>query len=491
MATIRLMFQGTGLSPWTSLFIAAFCRTLANKGFRACVFKPVAYPQSTLQTQNDIEVDRLIELYALAGRTTPTADMNPIVYAPSSERNPPCLIFGQRSLPQKSHNTEALLQQHSEILAEAFQRLSTTFDAIIVEGNTVAKDSCAVFEDPLSIRFAEQFDLPVVLVADHAQREAFLTLIGTKLFASSRVEALIKGYTIQRYPQEPEPHVRQSPILSKLTSWRNYGIVPNPEKVDTAFLEHTYFVSRRRHEQRRCVIAILEFPHLSNRDDFTPLDHEEDIQVVWVGEGKAIPQPCDLVILPGSKATIMDLHYLRQQGWDIDLHAHRRQGQYILGICGGYQMLGKVIQDPYHIEGGESVIEGLNFLEIETFVSPTKNLKSVTGKTIQDDLPFKGYLMHMGKTVGNDTQRPFLKSNEGQYDGAMSADGHVIGTYAHALFGSIHQRAGWINKLRNGPGPEHQEKKINLILEQMSHILEPYLNTEALIELGKRAPNTL
>ncbi len=224
-------------------------------------------------------------------------------------------------------------------------------------------------------------------------------------------------------------------------------------------------------------------PHIANFDDLDPLDAEPAVDLVRVRPGTALPGDADLILLPGSKATIAGLEALRAAGFDIDIAAHRRRGGTVLGLCGGYQMLGRTVADPAGIEGPPGTIAGLGLLDVETVLSGEKRLEPVRGSTA-DGASFAGYEMHMGVTEGLDRQRPFARLADGSAEGAVSADGRVIGTYIHGLFADDAQRAAWLARFAAGATDIAYEAVVERTLDRLAAHLEAHLDLDRLLNLA-------
>jgi adenosylcobyric acid synthase len=236
--------------------------------------------------------------------------------------------------------------------------------------------------------------------------------------------------------------------------------------------------------QSRVRIAVPILPHISNFDDLDPLDAEPAVEVVRVRPSSAIPGDADLIVLPGSKATIADLAALRDAGFDIDIAAHRRRGGIVLGLCGGYQMLGRTIADPDGIEGPPGKVDGLGMLDVATTLSAAKRLEPVRGTT-SDGATFAGYEMHMGVTEGLDRARPFARLADGTPDGAVSADGRVIGTYIHGLFADDGQRAAWLARLGAGPVHIAYDDLVEQTLDALAAHLAAHIDLDRLLKLSR------
>jgi adenosylcobyric acid synthase len=297
---------------------------------------------------------------------------------------------------------------------------------------------------------------------------------------------MIRGFIVNRFRGDPALFDSGMQFVAERTGWPALGLVPH--FADAARLPAEDGLGLRREGQKgSVVIAVPVTPWISNFDDLDPLREEVGVEVVLVEPGEPLPANAGLVLLPGSKTTIDDLLFIRQQGWDIDLKAHVRRGGRVLGLCGGYQMLGTRIDDPAGIEGeaGRS-IEGLALLDVATTLTAKKRLEAVTGTTV-DGVPLSGYEMHIGETSGPDALRqPFARLSNGQADGAVSADGCVVGTYVHGLFADDLQRARWLRLLGAETSDLAYETLVDDILDRFADHLEAHLDCERLLAISAR-----
>jgi adenosylcobyric acid synthase len=296
---------------------------------------------------------------------------------------------------------------------------------------------------------------------------------------------MIRGFIVNRFRGDPTLFSDGMALIAERTGWSPFGLVPffpdaarlPPE--DAVALEAV----RAPRGGAGPLIAVLRFPHIANFDDLDPLRQEPGVGVVFVPPGTPVPAEADLIVLPGSKTTIDDLDCLCAQGWDIDIRAHLRRGRRVLGLCGGYQMLGRTIADPQGIEGAPRALPGLGLLDVETVMTDAKRLVAVTGTTLADGEPFSGYEMHVGDTSGPDTARPLLRFSDGRADGAVSRDGLVAGTYVHGLFADDRQRAAWLTRLGAAPGDTRYEAGIDEVLDRFADHLEAHLDCDGLLRL--------
>jgi adenosylcobyric acid synthase len=275
-------------------------------------------------------------------------------------------------------------------------------------------------------------------------------------------------------------------LIALATDWPALGLVPFFEAARALPAEDAYDLGASKPAQGggKIKVAVPLLPRIANFNDLDPLGAEPDIELTIVKRGSALPV-CDLIVLPGSKATIADLEVLREEGWDIDIAAHARRGGYVLGLCGGYQMLGTSIADPQGIEGAPRTVPGLELLDVETTITGDKTLTEMRGVTISDDAPVEGYEMHMGTTGGPGTANPFIRFADGTTDGAVSANGRVAGTYLHGFFNDDRQRAAWIERLGGKPSLQSHEQRVEETLDALARHLEAHIDVDLLLTIAR------
>jgi adenosylcobyric acid synthase len=298
--------------------------------------------------------------------------------------------------------------------------------------------------------------------------------------------ALVAGFIINKFRGDPSLFIAGKEAIVKATGWPALGFVPYfPEArhlpaEDALALDH----ARERRAGARLKIAVPILPQIANFDDLDPLEAERNVDVVRVHPGSALPGDADLVILPGSKTTIAGLNALREAGFDIDIAAHVRRGGTVLGLCGGYQMLGKTVSDPDGVEGPAGTVPGLGLLDVTTVLSPEKRLTNAAGETA-DGISFSGYEMHMGVTTGADCARPFAHLRDGTPEGAVSGNGRVVGTYIHGLFADDRQRAAWLERLGAGPATIAYDELVESTLDKLAKHLTTFIDLDRLLTLAR------
>jgi adenosylcobyric acid synthase len=339
--------------------------------------------------------------------------------------------------------------------------------------------------------FARAADVPVVVIGDIDRGGVIASLVGTKAVLPDEDAALVRGFIVNKFRGDAALFAAGIERVAQATGWEALGLVPYfadarllPAE-DALALEQTHGSGTfpRRQDSRRAKIAVPILPHIANFDDLDPLAVEPAVDLEYVRPGAALPGDADLVVLPGSKTTIADLAVVRSAGFDIDIAAHRRRGGLVLGLCGGYQMLGRTIADPGGVEGPPAAVEGLGLLDVATTLSAEKRLEPVRG-TSNDDAPFAGYEMHTGVTEGADCARPFARLANGSPEGAMSADGRVIGTYVHGLFGDDRQRAAWLTRFK-ATATIRYDHGIERTLDALAAHLTTHLDIDRLLKLAR------
>jgi adenosylcobyric acid synthase len=295
------------------------------------------------------------------------------------------------------------------------------------------------------------------------------------------------GFIVNRFRGDPTLFDDGMKIVSERTGWRALGLVPFFEAAHRLPAEDAVILQDQKAASAdgRIRIAVLVYPRIANFDDFDPLRLDPGVDLVFVGPHQPVPGDCSLIILPGSKSTIADLASLRQFGWDIDLKAHLRRGGFVLGICGGYQMLGRTIADPHGIEGPPQKVDGLGLFDVDTVLEGDKVLVEASGVTTDGAAPFKGYEMHVGRTTG--ALRPLLRLGNGKVDGAISADGRVAGCYIHGLLADDRQRQHWLQLIGGQASGFDYEADVDATLDLLAEHLEKHVDCDRLLELA-RAP---
>jgi adenosylcobyric acid synthase len=298
--------------------------------------------------------------------------------------------------------------------------------------------------------------------------------------------AQIRGFLVNKFRGDPMLFADGLATIARATGWEPLGLVPFFPDARLLPAEDALALDGARvtKPKARIKIAVPILPHVANFDDLDPLDAEPTVDLVWVRPGNALPGDADLVILLGAKATIADLTMLHQAGFHIDIGAHVRRGGSVLGLCGGYQMLGRTVRDPHGVEGPAAAADGLGLLDVETILTADKRLEPVRGTT-SDGIPFSGYEMHMGLTEGPDRARPFARLSNGSSEGAVSADGRVSGTYIHGLFADDRQRSAWLQRFGVGQTAIAYDALVDETLDRLAAHLAAHIDLDRLLSLSR------
>ncbi len=481
-----LMVQGTGSNVGKSLLVAGLCRLFARRGLTVRPFKPQNMSNNAAVTADGGEIGRAQALQARAAGVAPSVHMNPVLLKPQSETGSQVVVQGRMAGTARAREYQAWKPRLLEAVLDSFGRLSAEADLVLVEGAGSASEVNLRANDIANMGFARAAGVPVVLVGDIDRGGVIASLVGTGAVLDPADAAMIRGFVVNRFRGDPALFEDGMRIIAERTGWPALGLVPHFP--DAARLPAEDGLGLRREGARgSVVIAVPVTPRIANFDDLDPLREEPGIEVRLVEPGEPLPAGAALVLLPGSKTTIDDLLFIREQGWDIDLKAHLRRGGRVLGLCGGYQMLGRRIEDPHGIEGeaGRSV-EGLGLLDVTTTLTPVKRLEAVTGVSLPDGAPLTGYEMHIGETSGPGAERAFARLHDGRRDGAVSGDGRVAGTYVHGLFADDCQRARWLALLGAAASGLAYEALVDDILDRFASHLEAHLDIERLFAISAR-----
>ena len=482
--TRAIMIQGTGSDVGKSLIVAGLCRVFARRGLAVRPFKPQNMSNNAAVTAEGGEIGRAQALQARAAGIAPSVHMNPVLLKPQSETGSQVVVQGRMVGTARARDYQAWKPRLLASVLESFSHLKAEADLVIVEGAGSASEVNLRAGDIANMGFARAANTPVVLLGDIDRGGVIASLVGTKAVIAAEDAAMIRGFLVNRFRGDPSLFADGMATIADATGWPALGLIPHfPDAARLPAEDVLGLAGSGAGAGRRRVVAVPVLPRIANFDDLDPLRAEPDLAVVLVRPGEAIPV-ADLVLLPGSKTTIDDLDFLVAQGWDIDIRAHVRRGGRVLGLCGGYQMLGRRIDDPHGIEGAPRSVPGLGLLDIETVMTPLKHLAAVTGTSLPDAVPFSGYEMHVGDTTGPDTDRPALRLRDGRRDGAVSADGLVTGTYVHGLFADDRQRGAWLARLGAAPSGLAYEAGIEAVLDRLAEHLEAHVDCERLLALA-------
>ena len=482
LALTALMIQGAGSNVGKSLLVAGLCRAALRRGLSVAPFKPQNMSNNAAVTVDGGEIGRAQALQAMAAGLEPTVLMNPVLLKPESETGAQVVVLGQRVATVRARDYARLKPSLMAPVLESFGKLKAGHDLVIVEGAGSPAEVNLRAGDIANMGFARAAGVPVVLVGDIDRGGVIAQILGTQLVLDPEDAAMIGGFIINKFRGDVTLFDDGYRLIADRSGWRGFGVVPFFPEAARLPAEDALDLPRGG-GRGRLHVAALAFSRIANFDDLDPLTQEEDIRLSLVRAGEAIPA-CDLVILPGSKSTRADLAFLRAQGWDIDLAAHHRRGGRILGICGGYQMLGRVVRDPGGIEGPAGETKGLGYLDVDTEMTGNKRLTRTTALHVASGCPMQAYEIHIGRTDGPDTVRPFAEV-EGRPEGAISADGQVTGSYLHGMFAGDVFRAAYISSFGARPSGLAHGALVDATLDALADHLEQHLDIRALFALAR------
>jgi adenosylcobyric acid synthase len=486
MPARALMFQGTGSDVGKSLIVAGLARAFTLRGLKVRPFKPQNMSNNAAVTADGGEIGRAQALQARAARAAASVHMNPVLLKPQSEIGAQIVVQGRVHGSAKAAAYQHMKPELLPFVLDSFSRLCGEADIVLVEGAGSAAEVNLRNNDIANMGFARAADVPVVVIGDIDRGGVIASLVGTKAVIAAEDAALIRGFIVNKFRGDASLFAAGMERIAHMTGWAALGLVPFFPDAHLLPAEDALALEQTRPPKAlaRVRIAVPMLPHIANFDDLDPLDAEPAVDLVRVRPGAALPGDAALVVLPGSKATIADLKALRAAGFDIDIAAHQRRGGMVLGLCGGYQMLGRSIADPDGIEGPPETVDGLGLLDVTTTLSIEKRLEPARGTT-SDGASFAGYEMHMGVTEGPDRTRPFAQLADGAPEGAVSADGRAVGTYIHGLFADDRQRAAWLARFAAGPANIAYEDLIERTLDALARHLAAHLDLERLLKLAR------
>jgi adenosylcobyric acid synthase len=482
MTARSIMFMGTGSDVGKSLLVAGLARAYANRGLRVAPFKPQNMSNNAAVTADGGEIGRAQALQARAARREPLTAMNPVLLKPEGETGSQVIVRGSRIGSFKARDYWAKRHELLPLALAAYGELAADNDLILVEGAGSASEVNLRPGDIANFGFARAADKPVVLVGDIQRGGVIAALVGTFAVIDAADAALIVATLVNKFQGDPQLFDSGKQFIAGRTNRPCLGPVPFFDAASRLPAEDILALDQlpRGHGSYRIVVPRL--PRISNFDDLDPLRLEPGINLQIVDPGRPLP-PADLIVLPGSKATRSDLAALRAEGWDIDILAQHRTGARVLGICGGFQMLGKTVSDPDGIEGPAGSSPGLGLLDVETLLGPSKELRVEHAIHAGSGEPISGYHMHMGVTSGPDLDRPFARIGNAA-DGATSSDGRVMGTYLHGLFAADGFRRAFLGSAAEGSNLAY-EQMIDQTLDELAAHLERHLDLDQLLRLAR------
>ncbi|GEO80614.1 cobyric acid synthase [Pararhodospirillum oryzae] len=511
----RLMLQGTGSDVGKTLLLAGLARAYTRRGLAVRPFKAQNISNNSAVTADGDadpddtrpgrgEIGRAQALQAAACKVAPSVHMNPVLLKPQAGVGSQVVLRGRVIGASPARQYPLMRGQLLPVVLDSLERVGTGADLVLVEGAGSPAEVHLKAGDIVNMALAEAADLPVLLVGDVDRGGVLAALVGTHALLSPAERARVVGYLINKFRGDLALFDPACAIITERTGWPCQGVVrwftgaAGLPAEDSLALGPGGGGARdsRRDASARVRIAVPRLPHVANFDDLDPLAAEPGVHLCWIAPGQPLPRDADVIVLPGSKATATDLAHLRAAGWDDDLRAHVRQGGRVVGLCGGYQMLGRVLDDPEGLEGPPGQTPGLGLLDIETVITRDKVLTPITARDGISGALIRGYEMHMGRTTGPGLARPWLcletddgpesgRPESGRPEGAVSKDGRVMGSYLHGLFGQGAFRAHWLGQVGARAALLDAETALDASLDALADHIEANLDLDALLACAR------
>lgn len=479
--TKAIMIQGAGSNVGKSMLVAGIARACVRRGMSVAPFKPQNMSNNAAVTADGGEIGRAQALQALACGLDPIVDMNPVLLKPESDVGAQIIVQGKRFGTMKARDYGKQKSTLMPAVLESFGRLAASHDLIIVEGAGSPAEVNLRKGDIANMGFAAAAKVPVVLIGDIDRGGVIAQLVGTHAVLPEDDRALIGGFGINKFRGDTSLFADGMTVIEDMTDWAPLGIIPWFADAWKLPAEDVMDVASRKGGPIK--IAVPRLNRIANFDDLDPLAATADVSIDIIEAGRPLPADADLILIPGSKSTIADLAHFRAQGWDIDLHAHVRRGGRVLGICGGYQMLGRRIIDDDGIEGAPARVDGLGLLDIETVMKPHKRLAQSRAVYVPTGDAVTGYEIHIGETTGPDCDRAWL-SLDGRGEGAASPDGKIMGCYLHGLFSADAFRTAFLTELGAPVPVTNYAQGVEDTLDSLADHLETHMDIDRLLTLA-------
>jgi adenosylcobyric acid synthase len=479
--TKAIMIQGAGSNVGKSILVAGLARAATRRGLSVAPFKPQNMSNNAAVTKDGGEIGRAQALQAKACGLRPHTDMNPVLLKPESEVGAQVIVHGKRLTTLKARDYGKLKSTLLPAVLESFNRLKSNTDLIIVEGAGSPAEVNLRAGDIANMGFAVAAGVPVVLIGDIDRGGVIAQLVGTHVVLPDSDRHMIKAFAINKFRGDTSLFVEGMDIIADKTQWAPCGIIPWFNDAWRLPAEDVMDIASRKGGPIK--IAVPKLNRIANFDDLDPLSATPEVTVEIIEPGRPLPGDADLILIPGSKSTIADLAHFRKQGWDIDLQAHVRRGGRVLGICGGYQMLGQEIIDNAGIEGPPSRVRGLGLLDIVTVMTADKRLTETRAIHTATNTPVRGYEIHIGVTTGADTERAWLDI-DGRGEGASSPDGRIQGCYLHGLFSADAFRSAFLTALGTTPAAQDYDASVETTLDALADHLETHMDVEKILSIA-------
>lgn len=483
MSTRAIMIQGTGSNVGKSMLVAGLCRAALRRGISVAPFKPQNMSNNAAVTDEGGEIGRAQALQAMASGRSLSVHMNPVLLKPETDTGSQIVIQGKAQSRLEARDFGGARGALLKPVLESFGILGKTADLIIVEGAGSPAETNLRKGDIANMGFARAAGVPVILAGDIDRGGVIAQIVGTQAVMDPADAAMVKGFLINKFRGDVALFDDGYLDIAQRTGWTGFGVLPWFHGAHLLPAEDAVDLARGRSDGAFHIVCPM-LSRISNFDDLDPLAAEPSVRLTMIPPGTPLPADADLVVLPGTKSTRGDLAFLRAQGWDIDLRAHVRRGGHVLGICGGYQMLGQVVDDPDGNEGASGQVEGLGLLDVATRMAADKTLTRVCATHATSGAQIDGYEIHIGQTNGADCTRRFAKIGDTP-DGAMSRDGKIAGTYLHGLFSNDAFRKVWLAQFGLAAAPVSYSQTVEDTLDQLATHMEQHLDVAALLDCAE------
>jgi len=485
------MIQGTGSDVGKSLVAAGLARAFTLRGLRVRPFKPQNMSNNAAVTSDGGEIGRAQALQARACMVPASVHMNPVLLKPETDTGAQVIVRGKRRETLTAREFAERRRAYLPDILESFRHLCGEADLVLVEGAGSPAEINLREGDIANMGFSHAADVPVALVGDIHRGGVIASIVGTFEVISARDADRIACFIVNNFHGDTSLFDDGVRTIRDRIARPCAGVIPHFPNAAKLPAEDAVALDRatRAAPEGDFLIAVARLSRIANFDDLDPLRQTPCVSVEIVQPGAPIPAGADMILLPGTKSTIGDLRYLREQGWDIDILAAARQGKHILGLCGGYQMLGKAVHDPQGIEGPAGSAPGLGLLDVETTLEGDKTLSNVKGICAGTGVALEGYEIHLGRTTGPDCDRPFVMI-DGRADGARSPGGTVCGTYLHGIFASDAFRTAFLENAGAKPGGGSYSAAIETTLDALAAHLEEHADLDMLLDIASRGGAT-
>lgn len=513
------MLQGTGSDVGKSLIVTALCRIARRRGIRVAPFKPQNMSNNAAACAGG-EIGRAQAVQAQAAGLALEVDFNPVLLKPETDRRAQVVVQGKVVNSMDAADYMARRGARMQAVLESFERLVNAYELIVVEGAGSSAEINLRAGDIANMGFAREVHIPVCLIGDIDKGGVIASLVGTQAVLAPEDAALIRGFLINKFRGDPKLFDAGVAAIEARTGWPCFGVIPwlagaaslpaedavvlgerpgpangsgpadkagpsdgsMPACAEESEIDYSNSAgsgARGAGDRLRIVAPMLS--RLANFDDADPLRLEPGVDFRWVPPGQPLPRDADVVILFGTKSTLGDLAFMRDQGWDHDVLAHARGGGRVLGLCGGYQMLGAGIADPDGADGPAGEAPGLGLLDVCTEMTGPKTVRPVQGRCLTTELPVTGYEIHVGLTTGDDCERP-LFDLDGRADGARSIDGLIEGSYVHGVFSNDEFRRAWLRRAGGGGSNLDYAAAVERAIDRVADGVDRAVDIEALLD---------